>query len=84
MKIGKCINIGIKLAELRTKVKNSPQLQVRNLNCLRLQVCMSATFFVSPHLRICRLTCRLAQLWKQASKSSYFAFSNFEFIACSG
>ena len=47
--------ICIKLAELWTKIKNSPQPQVRNLSCQSPQVRMSATFFVSPQLRICGL-----------------------------
>ena len=50
MKIVRNFNICIKLAELRTKIKNSPQPQVRNLNCQSPQVRMSATFFVSPQL----------------------------------
>ena len=55
-------NICIKLAELRTKIKNYAQPQVRNLNCQSPQVRMSATFFVSPQLRTCGLTSGLAQL----------------------
>ena len=47
--------ICIKLAELQAKIKNSPQPLVRNLNCQSPQVRMSATFFVSPQLRICGL-----------------------------
>ena len=54
-KTARNFNICIKLAELRTKIKNSPQQQVRNLNCQSPQVRMSATFFVSPQLRICGL-----------------------------
>ena len=38
-KIERAFNICIKLAELRTKIKNSPQPQVHNLNCQ------------SPHVR---------------------------------
>ena len=37
-KIERIFNICIKLAELRTKIKNSPQPQVRNLNCQSPQV----------------------------------------------
>ena len=59
----KNFNLCIKLAELRTKIKNSPQPQIRILNCQSPQVRMSASFFVSPHLRTCGLTCGLAQLW---------------------
>ena len=61
-KIVKNFNICIKLAELRTKIKNSPQPQVCNLNCQSSQVRMSATFFVSPQLRICGLADSLADL----------------------
>ena len=57
-KIERIFNICKKLAKLRTKIENSPQPQVRNLNCQSPQVRMSATFFVSPQLR----TCGLAQL----------------------
>ena len=49
----KNFNVCIKLAELRTKIKNSLQPQVRNLNCQSPQVRMNATFFVSPQLRTC-------------------------------
>ena len=43
--------------------KNSLQPQVRNLNCQNPQVRMSATFLVNQQLRICGLTCGLAQLF---------------------
>ena len=36
-----------------TKIKNSLQPQVRNLNCQSPQVRMPVTFFVSPQLRLC-------------------------------
>ena len=62
MKIVRNFNSCIKLAELRTKIKNSPQPQVRNLHCLSPQVRMSATFFASPQLRICGLAELLADL----------------------
>ena len=47
--------ICVKLAELRTKIENCPQPQVRNLNNQSPQASMSATFFVSSQLRICGL-----------------------------
>ena len=61
-------NICIKLAELRTKIKNSPQPQVRNLSCQSPQVRNFVRKSAIADLRTCELTCGLAQLWSCTSR----------------
>ena len=54
----------MKLAELRAKIKNSPQPQVRSLNCQKSACPQLFSLAGNCDLRTCGLTCGLDQLWQ--------------------
>ena len=51
----------LNLRNRRLKLKNSPKLQVRNLNCQSPHVRNFFCWFAIADLQTCRLTCGLAQ-----------------------
>ena len=54
MKLESNFNVYMKVVELQTKIKNSPQPQVRSLTCQSSEI---RNFFVSPQLPTFGLPC---------------------------